>query len=102
MTLLIRKPAKVGEIVTLKLSSGEEIIARLDADNDGKLKLHRPMTLSYTAQGVGMTPWMITAGEDNVVEIDRDRWVISMSTTGKQTADQYIEGTTGIKTIRTL
>ena len=100
MTLLIKKPVKPGEIVTIKLVSGEEVIARLDQEVSGVLKLHRPMMLSYTPQGVGMTPWMITAEEDNVVEIEKDKWVMAMSLTGKRTADQYIEGTTGIKTVR--
>jgi hypothetical protein len=100
MTLLIRKPARTGEVVTIKLASGEEIIARLDSENDKIVKLHRPMTLSYTAQGVGMTPWMITAEEDNIVEIEKDKWIMAMNPTGKRTADQYIEGTTGIKPVR--
>lgn len=99
MTFLIRKPVKTGETVTVKLATGEEIIARLDLETDKTVKLHKPMTLSFTQQGVGMTPWMITADEENVVEIEKDKWVIAMSPTGKRTADQYIEGTTGIKTV---
>ena len=45
---------------------------------------------------------MITADEDNIVEIDKDKWVVAMSPTGKRTADQYLEGTTAIKPVRTL
>ena len=41
MTLLIRKPVKTGEVVTVKLGSSEEIIARLDIETDKTIKLHR-------------------------------------------------------------
>ena len=98
MTFLIKKPVKTGEVVTIKLTTAEELIARLDADNDSTIRISRPMTLSYGPQGVGMTPWLITSDNDNSVEIDK-RFVMFMTPTMKKAADQYIEGTTGIKTV---
>ena len=96
MTFLIKKPAKPGDIMTFKLSSGEELIAKLVEETDSIYKLDRPMTLSYSPQGVGITPWMITAEPEISVEISKDR-VNAASPTMKQAADQYIQGTTGIK-----
>lgn len=98
MTLLIKKPAVAGEIVTIKLTSAEELIARLEADEPTCLRISRPMTLSYSPQGVALTPWLITADNDTNLEIKKER-VMVMTTTMKQAADQYIQGTTGIKVI---
>lgn len=96
--LLIKKPAKVGDIITFKITTAEEVIARLVEETDEYFKLERPLTLSYTAQGVGMTPWFITAEPDAIVELPKKR-VIAHTPTMKQAADQYIQGTTGIKVV---
>lgn len=96
MTFLIKKPARSGDIITFKLTSAEEVIAKLVAETDTHYKLDRPMTLSYSPQGVGMTPWIITAEPEAVLEIEKTR-VMSTTPTMKQAADQYIQGTTGIK-----
>jgi hypothetical protein len=98
MTFLIKKPAKSGDVVTIKLSTAEELIARLDAEDDAFITVSRPMTLSYGAQGVGMTPWLITAENDSGIQISKKR-IMVMTPTMKKAAEQYIEGTTGIKVV---
>jgi hypothetical protein len=101
MTFLIKKPAKTGDIVTIKLTTAEEIIARLEKDEANSIEVYRPLTLTYGPQGVGMTPWMITAEPDAYLTIEK-RLVMAITPTMKQAADQYIQGTTGIKTVPNL
>ncbi len=101
MTLLIKKPTKSGDIVTMKLDTSEEVIAKIESDLGDKLQLSKPMTLSYGAQGVGMTPWLLTANPESQIELDKSR-IVAMTHTMKQAADQYIQGTTGIKTVSSL
>lgn len=96
MTFLIKKPSKPGDIITFKLISGEELIARLNEETEETYKLDRPMMLSYSPQGVGITAWMVTAEPDAIIEIPK-RAVNATSPTMKQASDQYIQGTTGIK-----
>ena len=98
MTFLIKKPSKPGDIITFKLSSGEEVIARLVEETDTVYKLERPMTLSYSPQGVGITPWIITSEPEATIEILKKR-VTASTPTMKQVSDQYLQGTTGIKII---
>ncbi len=98
MTFLIKKPARSGDVVTIKLTTAEELIARLDAEDDVSITVSKPMTLSYGAQGVGMTPWLITAENDSGVQIPKKR-IMVMTPTMKQAAEQYIQGTTGIKVV---
>lgn len=101
MTLLIKKPIKSGDIVTIKLETSEELIAKVESDTGDVLQLSKPMTLSYGAQGVGMTPWLITANQESQIELPKSR-IITMTLTMKNAADQYIQGTTGIKTVSSL
>ncbi len=98
MTFLIKKPAKAGDVVTIKLSTAEELIERLDAEDSAFITISKPMTLSYGAQGIGMTPWLITAENDSGVQISKER-IMVMVPTMKKAAEQYIEGTTGIKVV---
>jgi hypothetical protein len=101
MTFLIKKPARTGDVVTIKLQTAEEVIARLENETADKIEVTRPLTLTYGPQGVGMTPWIITAEPDIRIEIDKSR-IMAMTPTMKQAADQYLQGTTGIKTVPSL
>ena len=48
--MLIETPYKNGDTVSLKLSSGEEIVARLDEETPTKFVLTKPMVLIMQAQ----------------------------------------------------
>lgn len=92
--MLISKGATVGETVSVKLISGEEIIGRLDEDTSEHIKLNRPKSVSIGAQGLGMMPFMFLGGADNVTI--KHSHVIVMVPAEKSAADQYVQGTTGI------
>jgi len=98
MTFLIKKPSRPGDIITFKLETAEEVIAKLVEETDTIYKLERPMTLSYSAQGVGLTPWLITSEAEATIEIEKRR-VLATTPTMKNASDQYIQGTTGIKVV---
>jgi hypothetical protein len=92
--MLISKGAAVGETVSIKLISGEEIIGRLDEDTAECIKLNRPKSVSIGAQGLGMMPFMFLGGSDNVTI--KHSHIIVMVPAEKSAADQYVQGTTGI------
>lgn len=94
--MLISKPITEGSTVTLKLTSGEELVARFNGESDTHYKLGKPVVLTMTPQGIGMVPYLITVDPDLDVSISKGT-VTVMATTGKQASDQYIQGTTGIK-----
>jgi hypothetical protein len=93
--MLISKGITTGETVTIKLISGEEIIARLEEDNTHTIKIHKPLSVSIGPQGLGMMPFMFL-GDSTDLEIKKEH-VIAMAVSKKDAADQYIQGTTGIK-----
>jgi hypothetical protein len=98
MTFLIKKPIAQGDIITIKLQTAEELICRVEKDEDNTLTVSRPLTLTYGAQGVGMTPWIMTGDQDNHIAINK-AMIMATTPTMKQAADQYIQGTTGIKPV---
>lgn len=93
--MLIDKGIAAGEVVTLKLSSGEEIITKLIEENLDTYKISKPLVLSMSPQGIGMVPYLFTGNPEKELTISRSS-VTVITTTEKQFADQYIQGTTGI------
>lgn len=94
--MLIDKGVTEGEIVTIKLTSGEEILAKLVEDGPLHFKLNKPMVLSMGPQGIGMMPYLLTASVDKDIKLVRAT-VTVIEATDKSFADAYIQQTTGIK-----
>jgi hypothetical protein len=94
--MLIDKGVAEGEIVTLKLTSGEELVAKLVEDGSTYIRLSKPLVLSMSPQGIGMVPYLFTVSPDKEIKLNRGT-VTVIEVTEKSFADQYIQGTTGIK-----
>ena len=94
--MLIDKGVTEGEVVTIKLTSGEELVAKLVEDGTLYYKLNRPMVLTMNQQGLGMAPYLFTVSNDKDVRLSKGTVTI-IEATEKQFADSYIQGTTGIK-----
>ena len=96
--MLIDKGVTAGEVVTFKLTSGEEIVAKLVEDGAAFYKLSRPMVIGMGQQGPGLMPYLFTVHPDKEVKLNKV--VVAMAeATDKQFADQFIQSTTGIKLV---
>jgi hypothetical protein len=94
--MIIDKGVTAGEVITLKLTSGEEIVAKLAEDAISYFKLSKPLVLGHTPQGPGLMPYLFTVSPDKEVKILKTAVAVAEAT-DKQFADQYIQSTTGIK-----
>ncbi len=94
--MLIDRGVTVGEVITLKLTSGEEIVAKLAEETDAFYKLSRPLVIGHTPQGPGLMPYLFTVHPDKDVKVLKPTVVVAEAT-DKTFADQYLQGTTGIK-----
>jgi hypothetical protein len=92
--MLMDKPMVPGDVVSLKLINGDEIIARLEADEVSSISISRPLAITAGPQGLGMIPW-IFLGSKETVTLKREH-VFVMVPSKKDAADQYMQGTTGI------
>jgi hypothetical protein len=93
--MIIDKGVCEGEVVTIKLTSGEELIAKLVEDGPLYYKLGKPMVLSMGPQGVGMMPYLFTVNRDKDVKLQKAT-VTVIEATDKEFAASYTESTTGI------
>lgn len=94
--MLIDKGVAVGEVITLKLTSGEEIVAKLAAETDSHYKLSRPMVIGMGERGPGLMPYLFTVNPDKEIKLSKITVTVAEAT-DKAFADQFIQSTTGIK-----
>ena len=50
--------------MSLKLSSGEEIVARMEAETPTEFTLKKPMVLIMQQEGLGLAPYMFSVSPD--------------------------------------
>ena len=94
--MLIDKGVTEGEVITLKLTSGEEIVAKLAAETDSHYKLSRPMVIGMGERGPGLMPYLFTVNPEKEVKLSKITVTVAEAT-DKAFADQFIQSTTGIK-----
>ena len=92
--MLFEKPLAANEIVSIKFANGEEIICRLEEENETNVKFTKPLAVTLGPQGLGMMPWMFLANRDTFT-VSRHH-VMALAPAKKDAADQYLTGTTGI------
>ncbi len=93
--MLIDKGVSEGEVITLKLTSGEELVAKLVEDGPVYYKLSKPHVIGMGPQGPGLMPYLFTVSRDKDVKLNKSV-VTVVEATDKQFADQFIQTTTGI------
>jgi hypothetical protein len=93
--MLIDTPYKIGDTVSLKLTTGEEVVARLEEETGTVYTLHKPMVLIAGQQGLGLAPFMFSVSPDAKFKINSSV-VTCILKTEKELASQYTQQTTGI------
>ena len=93
--MLLETPYKNGDTVSLKLTSGEEVVARLEEESGSTYTLHKPMVLVAGQNGLGLAPFMFSVGTESKFKINSNV-VVCVIKTEKELASQYTQQTTGI------
>lgn len=89
---------KINEVYTLKLNSGEEMIAKVinAPANAGYIVIEEPVSVAPGPQGMGLVPSMFTA--DPAAETRLNTNSISVyALTDDSVKMKYIQATTGIQ-----
>jgi hypothetical protein len=94
MLLNLKKDFSNGDVVSIKLINGDEIIARFESDDADTITISRPLALTMSGQGLGMIPWVFLGKEDSITLRKKNTFFIVASK--GEAAKQYTEGTTGI------
>jgi hypothetical protein len=86
----------IGEVYTLKLNSGEELIAKIIADEvDGYIIISNPVSVAPGPQGMGLVPSLFTANPDSQTKLNTMSIAI-FALTEENVKAKYLEATTGI------
>lgn len=92
--MFIEIPYKTGDTVSLKLISGEEIVARLEDESETHITLHKPLQIMMGPQGFGLAPFVMSNPEAKVKL--RATSVNAIVKTSDMIAKQYVKQTTGL------
>ena len=94
--MLINKGITPGEVVTIKTTAGEEIVAKLVEENPMGITVAKPLVLTAGQKGIALVPFLFTTDPDANITISKGT-VMVLAPTVKDAADTYIQNTTGIK-----
>jgi hypothetical protein len=88
------------EIYTFKLTTGEEIVARLVEQNhsEGHMTISHPILTVLSPQGLQMMPGLFSADLSEFVRLNNNSWVL-IAPTREDVQNKWIEATTGIKPV---
>jgi hypothetical protein len=93
--MLVESQYKTGDIISIKLSSGEEMIARFEDENGEVITIVKPYILIAAQNGMALAPYMFTISPDTKVQLKINN-VICIVKSAKDAADMYIKQSTGI------
>jgi hypothetical protein len=96
--MIIETPYKEGDTVSFKLSSGEEIVARLEKESTTEYTVKKPMVLIAQAEGLGLAPFMFSVSPDAKFNI-KSTSVSCVAKTQEEIAKQYTAQTSGIQIV---
>ena len=94
--MLIEKRFTDGDVVSLKLTSGEEILGRFVKEDMVTITLSKPLMIAMTPKGPAMAPVMMTVNPESDLTFNKSSIIVSANCY-KEIADQYVFQTTGIQ-----
>ena len=93
--MIIDTPYKDGDVVTIKMIGGDEVVAKLDETIDGAYILAKPLVVMMGQQGFGLAPFVLTANPDARITVSK-ACVICVTKTFGNVAKEYTKQTTGL------
>lgn len=96
--MLISKSSKidVGDIISLKLANGDEIVGKVVEETSTDFLLSKPCLVVPSQQGIGLMQAMFSASPEADIPISKAH-VMMKSATLDQLQQHYIKTTTGLE-----
>jgi hypothetical protein len=83
-------------VYTLKLNSGEELIAKVTDSGSDFITIEEPVSIAPTQQGMQMIPSVFTADPKGIFRLNTNS-IALYAETDDSVKMKYLEATTGIK-----
>ena len=94
--MLMQRPIKKGSVISIKILTGEEIIARLEEESEEGLVVSKASIVAANPQGgLGLVPWMMSSAPTKITLNYAS--VVAYSATVDEIADEFTEATSEIQ-----
>lgn len=90
---------ELDQVYTVKIANGDEIVAKITAENDTTFTVTKPLTVVPGPQGIQMIMSLFTADPDKSVTLNKTQ-ISLIAPSREEVCDSYLEATTGIKPVR--
>ena len=101
--MLINKQLSDGDVLSLKLVSGEELIAKLVSTGTDSINVQKPLVVNLAMDertkqvGIQMTPYFILCADPDATLTIRESHILVKTLANDAAKSGYIEMTTGLK-----
>jgi hypothetical protein len=96
--LVSRKKYDNGDVVSFRLVTGDEIIARVAEDNETDFVVDKPCTVLPSERGMGLIQTVMTADQDRKFTLNKNHVIMSGPSIDAM-QKHYLKTTTGIEPI---
>lgn len=86
---------EINKIYTIKLLTGEEVVAKVSEVHADHILLQQPILAMLTPQGLQLMPALFTANQDKSVRLNIGSWAL-LAETREDIRNSWIQATTGI------
>lgn len=94
--MLMQRPIKKGSVVSIKIITGEEIIARLEEEGEEGLVVSKASVVAPNPQGgLGLVPWMMSSAPNRLTFNFTS--IVAYAATVDEIADKFTEATSEIQ-----
>ena len=96
--MLVSRSYQEGDIVSFKLATGDEIVARIASSDADSFEIFKPCTVMPSPQGMGLIQSLFTADADVNVRLQKQH-IIMHAPSIDAMQKHYIKTTTGIEPV---
>lgn len=89
---------ELDQVYTIKIANGDEVVAKIVAQDDSTFSITKPLTVVPGPQGIQMIISLFTANPEKIMTVNKSQ-VSVIADTRDEVRDSYIEATTGIKPV---
>ena len=96
--MLVNKDIEINTVVSIKLTSGEEVVGYYDREVDNTIILRKPLSIVMTQNGPAFAPYFYTGDDIKAnpkIEFNNN-YIIAKIKTNKDFADGYTQAVSGI------
>jgi|TARA_B110000858_G_scaffold198513_1_gene265981 hypothetical protein len=98
--MLVTSNFKKNDAISIKLSTGEEVVARFYTDTRDELKVIRPKVLTLNPENGNamLIPWLMsTDADNNDVVVIHNKQVVAVAKPSAGLANSYLNSTSSLK-----